>query len=324
MRNRRAFIDCVAGGLLASVSTTFAQQPTRIPRIGILANTEGSAWNGFRLGLRELGYVDGRNVSIEWRWADGKPDRYLDLANELVQSKVDVIVTSSTQATRAAKQATSAIAIVMLNSTYPDKIGLVESLARPGGNITGFSNVSIELTGKRLELLKEIAPQASRVAFLWNPASPTEVIGLRDTQRAAAAVGLTIQPIAVQTSDDYHAAFSMVTTNRADALHAVGNPVNFKSFQLIVDFALKSRLPSSFEERGFVEAGGLFSYAPSFTDTYRRGATYVDKILRGARAGDLPIQQPTKVELVINAKTANALGLKISRALRVSADEIIQ
>ena len=324
MADRRAFIGSVAGGLFAWPFTTFAQQPTKVPRIGSLANTEGPAWEGFRRGLRELGYVDGRNVTVEWRWAEGKADRYAALANELVQLNVDLIVTSSTSATLAAKLATSSIPIVMLSSAYPDKMGLVESLAHPGGNITGFSNATPELMGKRLQLLKEIASTTSRVAVLWDPASPIEQIGFREMLASATVFGVEIRSIGVRTPDDYPAAFAAVTASRSDALHANGNPVNFKNMHLIADFALRNRLPSSYIERSFVDAGGLLSYGSSFMDTYRRAATYVDRILKGAKPADLPIQLPTKFEFVINLKTAKALGLTIPQSLLLRADEIIQ
>ena len=324
MIDRRTFIGTLAGGLLASPFTTFAQQPTKLPRIGILGNEDTQPWQGFRQGLRDFGYVDGRNVTIESRWSEGKTERLPALAIELVQLKVDVIVASSTQAVRAAKQATSTIPIVMAVSSYPDKIGLVESLARPGANVTGLSNVASEVGGKRLQLLREIAPKVSRVAVLWNPASPVEPLGYREMQAAAAAAGVEIQSIEVRTPDDYSAAFASVTGNRADALYAFGNPVNFKNRQLIADFASKSRLPSIYEERLFVESGGLLSYAPSFTDLFRRASTYVDKILKGAKPADLPVEQPTKFELVINLKTAKVLGLTIPPSLLLRADDVIQ
>ena len=324
MADRRAFIGGVAGGLLASPLVTFALQHTKLPRIGILGSTYGTAWDAFRLGLRELGYVEGRNITMEWRWAEGKPDRFPELATELVELKVDLIVTSSTQAALAAKQATSSIPIVMTISSYPEKLGLAESLAHPGGNITGFSNMAPELIGKRLELLKAIAPKVSRVAVLWNPVSRIEPYGFREVLAGASAVGVEIQSVEVRTPDDYPAAFATVTASRADALHAFGNPVNFKHLQLIADFALRNLLPSSYEERAFVVAGGLLSYAPSFIDLYQRTASYVDKILKGAKPGDLPIQQPTKFEFVINSKTAKALGLTIARSLLMRADDVIQ
>ena len=324
MADRRSFIGSVAGVLLSSPAISLGQQPAKVPRIGVLANSESAAWDAFRRGLRELGYVDGSKVAMEWRWADGKADRYPALAAELVQLKVDIIVTSSTPATLAAKQATSSIPILMLNSAYPDKIGLVESLARPGGNITGFSNVGPELAGKRQQLIKEMVPKVSRVALLWNPANPLEVIAFRETQVVAAVVGLEIQSIEVRGPEDYPAAFAAVTAGRADALHANVNPVNSRNYQLIVDFALKSRLPSSFDERLFVVAGGLFSYGSSFIDTYQRSAIYVDKILKGAKPAEMPIQQPTKFEVVINLKTAKALGLTVPNSLLLRADEVIQ
>ncbi|MBK6863197.1 MAG: ABC transporter substrate-binding protein [Ideonella sp.] len=322
--DRRAFLGSIGSGLLASPFTAFAQQPAKVPRIGVLANTDGPPWDGLRQGLRELGHVDGRNIAMEWRWAEGQAERFSDFAIELVQLKVDIIVTSSTQAARAAKKATSSIPIVMAISGSPEKFGLVESLARPGGNITGLSNVAPDLLGLRLQLLKQIAPKISRVAVLLNPASPIEPLALRELQSAAAAVGVEIQSIDVRTPDDYPAAFAAVTANHADALHVFANPVNYKSRQLIADFALRNRLPSSHEERIFVEAGGLLSYAPSYVDMCRRAATYVDKILKGAKPGELPIEQPTRFELVISAKTAKALGLTIPQSLRLRADEVIE
>jgi putative tryptophan/tyrosine transport system substrate-binding protein len=322
--DRRTFIGMLAGGLLASPFTTFAQQPTKLPRIGVLGNEDAPPWEGFRRGLRDLGYIDGRNVTMEWRWSEGRTDRLPALAIELVQLKVDIIVASGTQAVRSAKHATSTIPIVMAVSAYPDKIGLVESLARPGGNVTGLSNLGPELMGKSFQLLKEIAPKVSRVAVLWNPASPVEQLGFKEILAAAPGAGVEIQSIEVRTPDDYAAAFATVTASRADALFAFGNPVNFKNRQAIADFALKSRLPSLYQERLFVESGGLVSYAPSFIDLFRRAATYVDKILKGAKPADLPVEQPIKFELVINVKTAKALGIFIPQSLVLRADEMIQ
>ena len=322
--DRRTFFSTLASGLLASPLAAFAQQPAKVSHIGVLGNEDGPAWEGFRKGLRELGYVDGRNVTIEWRWSDGKTDRQSAIALELVQLKVDIIVASGTQGVRAAKQATSTIPIVMAVSAYPDRIGLVESLARPGGNVTGLSNVAPDLMGKRFQLLKEIAPKVSRVAVLWNPSSPAEQVAFPGVLVAAAGVGMEIQGVEVRTPDDHAAAFATVSGSRADALYANGSPANFKNRQLIADFALKSRLPSMYEERVFVESGGLFSYAPSFADLFRRAAYYVDKILKGAKPGDLPVEQPTKFELVINLKTAKALGLALPQSMLLRADETIQ
>jgi len=320
--DRRTFIGTLAGGLMVSPLAAFAQQSARVPRIGVIGGQDSPSWDGFRQGLRELGYVDGRSVAMDWRWSEGKTERLPTLALELVQLKVDIIVAAGTQATRAAKDATSTIPIVMAVSAYPDKIGLVESLAHPGGNVTGLSNVSPELFGKRLQLLKEIAPKVSRVAVLWFPESPVEVVAFRDMLAAGAAAGLEIQSIEMRTSDNYDAAFA--TGSRADALYVNAHALHFKNRQLIADFALKSRLPSMYEERAFVVAGGLLSYAPSFIELYRRAATYVDKILKGAKPGDLPIEQPTKFELVINRKTAKALGIAIPPTLQQREVDFIE
>jgi putative ABC transport system substrate-binding protein len=320
--DRRTFIGTLAGGLLASPLALFAQQTTKVPRIGVIGGQDAPAWDGLRQGLRELGYVDGRNVMIDWRWSGGNAERLPTLATELVQLKADVIVAAGTQATRATKQATSTIPIVMAVSAYPDKIGLVESLARPGGNVTGLSNIAPELMGKRFQYLKEIAPKVSHVAVLWFPASPVEQLGFVDLRAAAASAGVTIQSIEMHPSDDYAAAFASVTGSRSDALYVNANPLHSKNRQLIADFALRSRLPSMYEERIFVVAGGLLSYAPSFIELFRRAATYVDKIIKGAKPGDLPIEQPTTFELVINPKTARVLELTIPQSLRVQAELI--
>ena len=301
-----------------------AQPAAKVYRIGVLGNENAPPWEGLRQGLRDLGYVDGRNVTMEWRWSEGRTDRFPSLAIELVGLKVDVIIASGTQAVRAAKQATSTIPIVMTVSTYPEKIGLVESLARPGGNVTGLSNVAPELVGKRFQLLKEIAPRVSRVAVLWNPASPVEPIGFREMLAAARAAGVEILSVEVRTPDDFPAAFAAVASSGAHALMAHGNPVNFKNRDLIAAFALRNRLPSIYEERLFAEAGGLLSYAPSFTDMFRRAATYVDKILKGAKPADLPVEQPTKFELVINLKTAKALGFTIPPSVLLRTDVFIE
>jgi putative ABC transport system substrate-binding protein len=322
-RQRRRFLLAV-GALLTAPLATRAQPAGKVPRIGILGSQNTPHWEGLRQGLRELGYVEGRTVMIEWRWSEGFTDRFPALAIELVQLRVDVIVASGVQAIRAAKQATSTIPIVMAVSAYPDKVGLVESLARPGGNVTGLSSIGPELGAKRLALLKEIAPTVSRVAYLWNPANPVEEFAFRDVLAVAPVAGVKIESIEVRTPDDFPAAFSAVASNRADALLAVASPVNFQGRQLIVDFALQHRLPSIYEERLFVQAGGLMSYATSFAGLFHRAASYVDKILKGTRPGDLPVEQATKFELVLNLKTAKKLGLNISRDFLARVDELIQ
>lgn len=324
MTDRRAFIGKVAAGLLAPLATVFAQAPAGMPRIGVLASSDGSAWDGFRQGLRDLGYVEGRNLGIEWRWVQGDVSRYHAYAKELVQSKVEVIVTSSTPASLAAKQATSSIPIVMANSAHPERIGLVDSLAHPGGNVTGLSNMAPELAGKRMQLLREMLPKASRLATLWNPTNPIEALGLHELQAAGAVLGVQIQSVEVRSTEDYPSAFAAVLEGRADALHAFVNPVNSRHAQLIIDFALANRLPSSYDVALFVEAGGLWSYGASFDDMFRRAAGYVDKILRGARPGELPIQQPTTFDFVINLKTAKSIGLTVPNALLLRADRVIQ
>jgi putative tryptophan/tyrosine transport system substrate-binding protein len=311
-------------GLLAASPGALAQPAAKTYRIGIIGNEPSAPWDAFRQGLRDLGYVEGRNATIEARWSQGVTDRLPTFAVELVNLRVDVIVASGTQAVRAAKEATRSIPIVMAVSSYPERIGLVESLARPGGNVTGLSNVSPELQGKRLQLLKEIAPSVSRVAVLFNHASPVEPLGFRELLAAAPVAGLTVQPVDARTPDDLPAAFAAVTAGRAQALMAFGNPANFRGRQLIADFATRERLPGIFEERLFVEAGGLMSYAPSFGDLFRRAATYVDRILKGARPADLPVEEPTTFELVINLRTAKALGLTVPQSVLIRADQLIQ
>ena len=309
--------------LVASPLTALAQPAAKVYRIGVLGGENTSPWNGLRQGLREHGYVEGRNVAIEWRWSEGFAERFPALATELVNLRVDVIVAAGTQAIQAAKQATSAIPIVMGTGSYPDKLGFVESLARPGGNVTGLSNLAPELMAKKLDLLKEFVPKVSRVAVIFNPASPVEPLGLRELQTAAQAAQLEIVPVEVRNPDDFPAAFTALSALRPDALLAFGNPVNFKGRQLIADFALRHRLPSIYEGTLFVEAGGLISYAPSFFEMFRRSATYVDKILKGTKPADLPVELPTKFELVINHRTAQALDLAIPPGLRLRADQII-
>ncbi|MEO5843357.1 MAG: ABC transporter substrate-binding protein [Caldimonas sp.] len=318
-------MDSVAGGLLFAPLITFAQQSTKIPRIGVFGGSrDGPLWDGLRRGLRELGYIEGRNITVEWRWSEGKTERFSDFALEFAQMKVDLIVTAGVQATRAAKQATSSTPIVMASSAYPDKVGLVESLAHPGGSVTGLTNNAPELMGKRLQLLQEIAPKVSSVAVMWNPANPVEPISFRELLAAAAVVGLEIRSVEVRAPDEHPAAFATMTANRPDALLVYVNAVNFINRQLIADFAFRNRIPSISDERSFADAGMVVTYGPSFTEALRQAATYVDKILKGAKPADLPVQQPTKFELVINLKTAKALGLTIPQSLLLRADDVIR
>jgi putative ABC transport system substrate-binding protein len=318
---RRSLVGCIAGSLIAAPFVSFAQQRKEVARIGVLGNTSGApAYAAFVRALSELGYIEGRNIAFEWRWAQGRADRFPDLANELVRSKVDLVVTTSTQSSLAAKQATGSIPIVMAISAYPERVGL----AQPGGNITGMSNVAPELSAKRIQLLKEIAPRTSRVLLMLNAGNMVETYGLQETQATAVAMGLELVLADVRTPEDYPAAFALATARRVDALRAHGNPINFQHAKPIADFALQRQIPSSYEEKAFVEVGGLLSYAPSFTDLFVRAATFVDKILRGAKPGELPIQQPTTFELAINARTAKALGLTIPQPLLLRADKLIE
>jgi putative ABC transport system substrate-binding protein len=321
---RRGFLRLVFSGT-ALVAPPFgaAQQVTKTVRIAALGNEDTPPWQAFRQALRDLGYIEGANVAIDWRWSGGFTERLPVLAAELVALNPDVIVASSTQAVRAAMQATSTIPIVMTVSAFPDKLGLVESLARPGGNVTGLSNFGPQLMAKRIELLKEIAPTLSQLAVLWNPASPVEPLAQHELRTAAAAAGVTILPFETRNPDAVKAALADVAASPADGLYAVGNPINFKGRQLIADFALDRHLPSIYDERLFVEAGGLISYAPSFTDLFRRAATYVAKILKGAKPADLPVEQPAKFELAINLKTARRLDLTVPPALLLRADQVV-
>jgi len=321
---RRRVCIGIAAGVLAPPFMARAQQREKVFRVGALASTGGTAWDAFGQAMRELGYVEGRNLVIEARFARGQPDRFPALAAELVDAKVDVIVTSSTQASLAAKGATTAIPIVMALSAYPEKMGLVESLARPGGNVTGFTNVAAQLSGKRFELLRQLAPRVSRLAMLWDPSSRIEVMALPDNKAAAAAIGMKLVSIEVRGRDDYAAAFAALKAQHADAITVNGNPVNFANAKQIAEFIVGSQLPSVFDVRLFVDAGGLFSYGTDYLDLFRRSAGYVDKILKGARPGDLPVQQPTKFELVINARTAKALNLAIPGELQLRADAVLQ
>ena len=312
--------------LLAPLSSA-AQTSGKIPRIGFLfygSSGPSPELDAFRQGLREVGYIEGQNITIEYRFAGGRVERLPELAAELVRLKLDVIVTPATPASVAAKQATSSIPIVFAAVADAVGAGLVANFARPGGNITGFTSISAELGGKRLELLKEVAPKASRVAVLYNPADRANVLVLKELQESAPALGLTLQPLEVRGPGDFEGAFAAMTRERAHALFGAAGILTFEHRKAVVDLAAKSRIPAMWGHRQFVEAGGLISYAVNFYDQIRGTATYVDKILKGAKPGDLPVQQPTRFELVINLKTAKALGLTIPQSLLFRADEVIQ
>jgi putative ABC transport system substrate-binding protein len=306
-----------------------AQQQAKVARIGYLTGTSVSVPSArvevFRQGLRELGYVEGKNIVIEWRGAEGRSDRLPVLAGELVRLKVDVIVTTGSSATRAAKQATVTIPIVMANDSDPVGNGFVVSLARPGGNITGLSTLAPELSGKRLELLKEIIPKLFRVAVLGTSTSPDNAQSLREVDRAAGAFGVKLQYLDVLGPQDIAIAFRAAGKGRAEAvLMVVLGSVALSRRTEIVDLAAKNRLPVIYEREIYVEAGGLMSYGVNRNDLDRRAATYVDKILKGTKVADLPVEQPTKFEFIINMKAAKQIGLTIPPNVLVRADRVIR
>ena len=298
------------------------------PRIGFLTGPSLSSIKsrveGFRQGLRDLKYVEGQNISIEWRSAEGVDERLPNLAAELVQLKVDVIFTQGTPATKAAMEATKKIPIVMTNVRDPIGAGLIPGLAHPGGNVTGLTNILSDLGGKQLELLKEVSPKISRVAALWDPFNAGNVTWLEQMKAAATALRITVQPLKVHARNDFEPALAAIKSEHADALNVQGNAVTNTYRIEIVNFAIKNRLPSMYGGGGSAEIGGLMSYGPDAVELYRRGATYVDKILKGAKPGDLPVEQPTKFELVINLKTAKQIGLTIPQSVLFRADRVIR
>jgi putative tryptophan/tyrosine transport system substrate-binding protein len=321
-------MEVIAGGLLVAPFAAEAQQASKIAKIGYLFPSTPAATahllEAFRQGLRELGYVEGKTFALEGRYAGAKVERLPELARELVGLKVDVIVTATDVAIAAVKRETQTIPIVMVNSSEPVGTGFVASLARPGGNVTGLSNISPELSGKRLELLREVVPGLSRVAFLWNPDVRGAVLDYKETESAARLLRLQLQSVEVLRADDFDRAFSAVMRERAQALILVGNLVAFPNRGQIASFAQRNRLPFMSTLKEYVNAGGLMSYGPSLPGMLRRAATYVDKILKGAKPANLPVEQPTKFELVINLKTAKALGLTIPPSLLGRADEVLQ
>jgi putative ABC transport system substrate-binding protein len=315
--------------LVVTGAVAQAQQPTKVPRIGSLNASSLSAnparTETFRRGLRELGYVEGKNIMIEWRFGEGKLDRLPALAAELVRLKVDIIVTGGPAPTRAAKEATVTIPIVMTNVGDPVGSGFVASLARPGGNITGLSTLAPEIGGKQLELLKEIIPKLSRVAVLGTSTRPGHAQALREVELAAGAFRVQLQFLDVQTPNDIEIAFRAASKGRAEAvLMMVAGGVAGDHRTQVVELAVKSRLPAIYNSAEFVEAGGLMSYATSFTDLARRVATYVDKILKGAKPADLPVEQPIKFEFIINLKAAKQIGLTIPPNVLARADKVIK
>ena len=314
--------------LFALCVSAEAQQPKKVPRVGYLAGPSLSSMSArteaFRQGLRELGYVEGKNIVMEYRYAEGKLERVPTLAAELVHLKVDVIVTAAATPTRAAKGATVTIPIVMTNDNDPVGNGFVASLARPGGNITGMASLSPELSGKRLELLKEIVPTLSRVAVVGTSTNPGNAQTLRETELAAETFGVRLQYLDVISSNDIETAFREASKGRAEAVLALGGPLLADRRKQFADLAAKSRLPAIYWRSDIVEAGGLMSYGVYSPDLDRRAATYVDKILKGAKPADLPIEQPTKFELFFNLKSAKQIGLTIPPNVLARADRVIK
>jgi len=318
--HRRRFLMTAVAGALASLAAD-AQPATTIWRIGLLTDF---AWEPLRQGLRELGYVEGKDIVFELRRSHGRSDRWPALAAELVRLKVDVIVTQGTPGTLAAKQATTTIPIVMVAAGDPLTTGVVMSLARPGGNVTGSTQLGAGLAAKRLEILKDTLPKLSRVAFLWNPANPDQSSHFHEAQTGARFLNLTLQSAEARNREELELAFAVLMRERPSALLMTADSVHQRLIDEILAFAAKNRLPAMYQLKENVERGGLMSYGASTPDLLRRAATYVDKILKGTKPGDLPVEQPTKFELAINLKTAKALGLTIPPSLRARANYVIE
>ena len=329
MISRRAFLGSVAGGLLTAPVGAEAQQAGKVYRVGILTNkasdpAEARLWQAFRSGLRERGWIEGQNILIEFRAAEGNTARLPELAAELVRLKVDLIVARASIFVQPAKEATSSIPIVFLTHADPVGTGHVASLARPGGNITGLAVLMTDLAPKGLELLISAVPMVKRIAVLWNPDTPSHTPALKAVEEAGRTLRVQLQPVGVRTAAELEGAFAAMARARAQAVLVLGASLFLAERQRVADLAIKHRLPTMSMLKDVVEAGGLMSYSPNYDDLYRRGAIYVDKILKGAKPAALPVEQATKFELVINLKTAKALGLTIPPSLLQRADEIIQ
>ena len=320
---RRKFISLIAGAAAAWPLAASAQQRTsKIPRIGIIDNA--AIWDHFRQGLRDLGYIEGQTVAFEYRSAEGKPDQLAAVASELAGLPVDLFATYGTAASFAAKQATTTTPIVMLAIGDPVRSGLVASLARPGGNITGNTILGPEIAAKRLQLFKEVIPTISRLAFLWNPNNASHAAYLEEWKSAAPALSVKMLFVAVGSSDEFDRAFAAMMRERPDGFTMTADPLHQLHIGWIIDFLAKNRLPAMYQVRENVIAGGLMSYGASLPDLFRRGASYVHKILQGTRPADLPVEQPVKFDLSINLKTAKAVGLTIPESFVLRADEVIE
>ena len=326
MNGRRRFVTGL-GLLLASPAVAHPQPAGKAPRVGYLFYGSPGRWgeiDAFRQGLRELGYIEGQNIAVEYRFAGGRVERYPSLAAELVRMNVDVIVAPATPQALAAKHATSSIPIVFVLVADAVGAGLITNFAQPGGNVTGLTSSSAELGGKRLELLKDMVPKASRVAVLYNPTDRSNVLILNQLQESAPSLGLILQPLEVRDTREFEGAFVAMSRQRADAMFGTPGALTFPYRKVLVNLAARHRIPAMWGHRSFVDAGGLMSYGVNLYDQNRRAAVFVDKILRGAKPGDLPVEQPTKFELVINLRPAKALGLSIPPSLLVRADQVIE
>jgi putative ABC transport system substrate-binding protein len=324
---RREFIRLIGGAAIAWLLATRAQQPEKIAKIGYLdlgpASARADRVEALRKGLRDLGYVEGKNIAIEFRWAE-RAEQLPELAADLVRSKVDVIFAISSTMVEPARKATSTIPIVFATHADPVGIGHVVSLARPGGNITGLSMLLTELVPKELEILTEVVPQAKRIAVLWNPTTPSVSPAMKAVDAAAQLLGLQLVKVPAQVTEDFVGAFEVMAREHAEALMVVASPLFVAQRELLADLALQHRLPAMYGSKEFVQAGGLISYSADLTDLNRRAASYIDKILKGAKPEELPVEQASKFELVINRKTAKAIGLTIPPTLIARADEVIE
>lgn len=326
--DRRGIVRTLAIGLMSVHFATYGQQPRKLPRVGWLSPNSAamneSFLNAYRQAMHELGYVEGRTVITDYRFADGSVDRLADLAAELVNLSVDVIVTAGTPASLAVKNLTTSIPIVFAASADPVGGGVVVSLAKPGGNVTGLSLMSSDLSGKRLELLHQALPRVSRAAILWDISNPGMALRVQQTQIAADQARVALLRVGVRNLDELESALGGLVAQRPDLVLVTAEPFTIRHRSRIIDFLLQQRIAAMFEDRTFVDAGGLMSYGPSISDNFRQAATYVDKILKGARPAELPISQPTRFELIINLKTAKAIGLDVPQQLLLRADEVIQ
>jgi putative ABC transport system substrate-binding protein len=326
--SKTIFVIALSTVLFALCFTVEAQQPVKVARVGYVSSTgtitSDTSFAALRRGLQALGYADGKNILFEYRGAQGKPDRIPSLVAELVQLKVDVMFCPNLPAIHAAKEATKTIPIVMVSNVDPVELGIVDSFARPGANITGLTLQSLELAGKRLELLKEIFPKLKRVGLVWNLGDESMNLITKQVQAAAPSLGVTLQPYGVRDPEDFGGIFEKISHNPPDALFSIADRLISSQRKQIVEFGVKSKIPTMFDTAPAVEAGALMAYGPTRAEVSRRAAIYVDKILKGAKPADLPIEQPTKFELIINLKTAEQIGLTIPQNVLIRADKVIK